>query len=84
MIKVGDRVKIVSVHERDAFSKDGFSGSRGVVQSMDGIYNIDGVNYYAGYVLITDLSDKCYVPNYAFGLNEPFYFAYVQLRKVKR
>jgi len=84
MIKVGDRVKIVSVSEPDAYSKGGLSGSKGVVQSVDGIYNMDGINYYAGYVLITDLSDKCNVPAYAIDLDEPFYFAYVQLRKVQK
>lgn len=84
MIKVGNRVKIVSVHERDAYFRDGLAESRGVVQSVDMVYNIKGTNYYAGYVLITDLSDECPVPAYKTTLDEPFYFAYAQLRKVKK
>ena len=81
MIKVGDRVKIVSVHKRDAYADDGLSGSRGVVQSVDGVNNIKGINYYAGYILIDNPSDTA-VSEYDY--KDPFYFAYAQLRKVKK
>lgn len=80
MIKVGDCVKIVSVHKRDAYSDDGLSGSRGVVQSVDGVNNIKGINYYAGCVRITDPSEGCK----KYDTRTPFYFACVQLRKVKK
>lgn len=81
MIKVGDRVKIVSLYKWDAYFRDGMAGSRGVVQSVDGVKNINGVNYYAGQVLIDNPSDTA-VPEYDY--DDLFYFAYAQLRKIKK
>lgn len=84
MIKVGDTVKIVSLHERDGYFKDGISGSIGIVEQIDNVTNKKGINYYAGYIHIIEPSSSNIYADYADCLEDDFYFAYAQLRKVRK
>ena len=83
MIKVGDKVKIVSLHERDAYFPDGIPGSKGIVLNIytDIVTKINGINYYAVEIKIDEPSQGLIMTG--FDIESSFYFARAQLRKVK-
>jgi len=84
MIKVGDKVKIISLHELDSYFPDGIPGSKGTVVlsfSEEDITKINNIEYYAVEIKIDEPSQG--LINTGYDIESGFFFVYAQLRKVK-
>lgn len=85
MIKIGDTVKIVKVHKKDAYYGDKLEGSLGIVLLIDNVHKLDKVTYYTTEMYINSVPEDSKWNDNSFSLGEnSFYFAYVQLRKVRK